>query len=123
MSLTFEGIVVFVADVPAAARLYEENFGLVRDWADDNHVQFALPTKGDPKGAWLLLHPVTGESSPQYLGSFSVEDVDASIARLQAAGFAVTQQPTDQPWGVREASVTDPDGNGLTLTTPVAGSN
>lgn len=118
MTLTFDGLVVFVADVPSAARVYEEALGLVRDWSDDNHVQFQLPTKDNPQGAWLLLHPVTGQSSPQHLGTFSVDDVDAVVARLQDAGFTVTQQPEDQPWGVREASVTDPDGNGLTLTTP-----
>lgn len=116
MTLTFEGIVVFVTDVQASARLYEETLGLVRDWADDNHVQFRLPTKDNPQGAWLLLHPTTGQSSAQHLGSFSVEDVDAVVAGLRDAGFSVTQEPADMPWGVREASVTDPDGNGLTLT-------
>lgn len=119
MTLSFDGIVVFVSDVQASARLYQETFGLVRDWADDDHVQFQLPTKGDPQGAWLLLHPATGQSSAQHLGSFAVDDVDAVVARLRQAGFAVSQEPQDQSWGVREASVSDPDGNGLTLTTPL----
>lgn len=122
MTFTFDGIVAFVTDVPASATLYEEALGLVRDWADDDHVQFRLPTKGDPEGAWLLLHPVTDQNrGGRYLGNFSVEDVDAMVARLQDAGFTVTQQPADQPWGVREAGVADPDGNGLTLSAPFAG--
>lgn len=121
MTLTFDGLVVFVADVRASAQLYEKSLGLVQDWADDNHVQFRLATKGNPQGAWLLLHPVTDGSSPQHLGSFVVDDVDGLVAQLRDGGFAVTQEPADQPWGVREASVTDPDGNGLTLTTPIAG--
>jgi predicted enzyme related to lactoylglutathione lyase len=124
MTLTFDGIVVFVADVTKSAQLYEEAFGLVREWADDNHVQFRLPTKGDAGGAWLLLHPVTQQSAPgrsdAYLGNFAVDDVDAAVSRLRSLGFTVTQEPADQPWGVREASVTDPDGNGLTLASPVS---
>ena len=120
--LTFDGLIAFVADVQAAAKLYEEVFGLTRDWGDDDHVQFKLPTKGNPEGAWLLLHPTTDQPQPQYLGYFAVADVDAAATRLQEAGFTITEQPNDAPWGVRVASVADPDGNGLTLTAPLAGS-
>jgi predicted enzyme related to lactoylglutathione lyase len=120
MTFRFDGIIAFVSDIGAAARTYAEALGLEQDWADDQHVQFHLPTKGDPKGAWLLLHPATETSGPQYLGYFGVDDVDATTARLRAAGFAVTEEPNDAPWGVRIASVTDPDGNGMTLTAPLA---
>jgi uncharacterized glyoxalase superfamily protein PhnB len=66
-----------------------------------------------------LLHPATdGGNPPQALGTFAVDDVDGVINRLREAGFTITQEPTDQPWGVREASVDDLDGHGLTLTTP-----
>ncbi|WP_195909158.1 VOC family protein [Microlunatus sp. Gsoil 973] len=121
MRLTFDGIVVFVADVRTSARVYEEALGLVREWADDDHVQFRLPTKGHPGGAWLLLHPATEQSAPgQYLGNFVVDDVDAAVSRLRTFGFKVTQEPADAPWGVREASVSDADGNGMTLAAPLA---
>ena len=121
MTITFDGNIAFVADVQAAAKCYEDGLGLVRDWADDNHVQFKLPTKGNAEGAWLLLHRTSEESKPQYLGYFTVEDVDATVSRLEETGFTITQQPSDAPWGVREASVSDPDGNGLTLNSPLAG--
>ncbi|HWS37417.1 MAG TPA: glyoxalase superfamily protein [Actinoplanes sp.] len=39
------------------------------------------------------------------------EDCDAGIARLRDAGVPVVQEPVDQPWGERSATVTDPDGN------------
>lgn len=120
MSITFDGNIVFVADVQASAKLYEGGLGLVREWADDNHVQFKLPTKGNMEGAWLLLHPTSVESKPQYLGYFAVEDVDATVTRLQKTGFTITEQPSDAPWGVRQATVTDPDGNGLTLNAPLS---
>jgi lactoylglutathione lyase len=118
-AMRFDGQVIFCADVAASARFYEQGLDLTLDWADDQHIQFRLPTKGDPEGAWLLLHPATdGGNPPQSLGTFVVDDVDGVINRLREAGFTITQEPTDQPWGVREASVDDLDGNGLTLTTP-----
>lgn len=40
-----------------------------------------------------------------------VDDCDAAIQRLRAAGAQVTEQPADQPWGERMATVADPDGN------------
>jgi uncharacterized glyoxalase superfamily protein PhnB len=40
-----------------------------------------------------------------------VDDCDAVVASLRAAGVRVTEEPTDQPWGERVARVLDPDGN------------
>ncbi len=45
-----------------------------------------------------------------------VDDVDATVERLRAAGVPVLLEPTDQPWGERVAYVADPDGNLLMLT-------
>jgi len=38
-------------------------------------------------------------------------DCDAAVDKLRGAGVPVLQEPTDQPWGERMATVTDPDGN------------
>ena len=43
-------------------------------------------------------------------------DLDAAVARLRAAGHPVAD-PVAQPWGWREARVTDPAGNALCLYT------
>jgi uncharacterized glyoxalase superfamily protein PhnB len=40
-----------------------------------------------------------------------VDDVDAAVARLAAAGAPIVGQPEDQPWGERVARMRDPDGN------------
>jgi uncharacterized glyoxalase superfamily protein PhnB len=121
MSITFDGFVVFASDFAASAAVYENDLGLARAGSDDDHIAFQLPTKGDPKGAWLLLHPVTdGREPPQTLGSFTVDDVDALVERLRAAGHRITEEPHDEPWGVRQAGVADPDGYGLVLTAPLA---
>jgi catechol 2,3-dioxygenase-like lactoylglutathione lyase family enzyme len=38
-------------------------------------------------------------------------DLDSTFARLQAGGAEVVQEPTKQPYGVRDCAVRDPAGN------------
>jgi len=42
---------------------------------------------------------------------FHTDDLDATFARLHAAGAEIVQEPTDQPWGARDGAVRDPSGN------------
>jgi catechol 2,3-dioxygenase-like lactoylglutathione lyase family enzyme len=37
-------------------------------------------------------------------------DLDGTFARLQASGADVVQEPTEQPWGVRDCAFRDPAG-------------
>ncbi len=46
----------------------------------------------------------------------TVEDVDASVERLQAQGVQFLTDPRDFPgWGIRSAYLRDPDGNLIEL--------
>jgi len=45
----------------------------------------------------------------------TTQDVDAIAKRIQAAGGALDQEPRDQPWGMRDFSLTDPDGYKITI--------
>ena len=38
-------------------------------------------------------------------------DLDATFERLQAGDAEVVQEPTDQPYGIRDCSLRDPSGN------------
>ena len=38
-------------------------------------------------------------------------DLDGAFERVQAADAEVIQEPTDQPWGVRDCAFRDPAGN------------
>ena len=42
-------------------------------------------------------------------------DVDGTFERLQAKGAEVVQEPTDQPYGVRDCAFRDPAGNMLRI--------
>jgi catechol 2,3-dioxygenase-like lactoylglutathione lyase family enzyme len=38
-------------------------------------------------------------------------DLDAAFARLEASGAEVVQEPTEQPYGIRDCAFRDPAGN------------
>ncbi|MGW5738549.1 MULTISPECIES: VOC family protein [Streptomyces] len=42
-------------------------------------------------------------------------DLDATFARLRAQGAEIVQEPTEQPYGVRDCAVRDPAGNLLRI--------
>jgi predicted enzyme related to lactoylglutathione lyase len=41
----------------------------------------------------------------------ATEDLDGTFERLQAGGADVVQEPTEQPYGVRDCAFRDPAGN------------
>jgi uncharacterized glyoxalase superfamily protein PhnB len=43
--------------------------------------------------------------------TLATDDLDGTFARLQAGGAEVVQEPTDQPYGVRDCAFRDPAGN------------
>jgi uncharacterized glyoxalase superfamily protein PhnB/DNA-binding transcriptional MerR regulator len=75
----------------------------------------------------IRLHP-PGEDykSPRLLGATTgmsvivVDDVDAHHPRTAAAGADVVAEPTDQPYGVREYGVRDPEGHLWYFDTPLS---
>jgi catechol 2,3-dioxygenase-like lactoylglutathione lyase family enzyme len=49
-----------------------------------------------------------GSGTPVPDLSVEVDDVDAALDRVKAAGFAIEYGPVDEPWGVRRFFVRDP---------------
>ena len=47
--------------------------------------------------------------------NLATTDLDGTFERLQAGDADVVQEPTDQPYGVRDCSVRDPAGNLLRI--------
>jgi len=43
------------------------------------------------------------------------QDVDRLAERIKANGGTLTQEPQDQPWGMRDLAVEDPDGFKITI--------
>ena len=43
--------------------------------------------------------------------TLATADLDGAFARLEASGAEVVQEPTEQPYGVRDCAIRDPAGN------------
>ncbi len=47
--------------------------------------------------------------------NLATKDLDATFEKLQAGDVEVVQEPTDQPYGIRDAALRDPAGNLIRL--------
>ncbi|GHG70863.1 VOC family protein [Comamonas sp. JC664] len=47
---------------------------------------------------------------------FSSSNLDATFEKLRAARADIVQEPTNQPWGVRDCAVRDPAGNMIRIS-------
>ncbi len=47
--------------------------------------------------------------------NLATKDLDSTFERLQAGDVDIVQEPTDQPYGVRDAALRDPAGNLIRL--------
>ena len=77
----------------------------------DNGVTLALYGREDlAKDAKTMLDPATRPFSLGHLAS-SAEEVDAVLAKAEAAGATLTEEPHERPWGVYSGYFQDPDGH------------
>src|ERR687891_166081 len=81
----------------------------------------------DQPGTSIVLHPpgsdpgITDDerrtiaemmAKGTYAGiNLATADLDGTFEQLQASDAEVVQEPTDQPWGVRDCALRDPAGN------------
>jgi hydroxymethylpyrimidine/phosphomethylpyrimidine kinase len=68
-----------------------------------------------PGGATLSIHVDLEVRPGDAIVFFESAELDAWVARLQAAGMAFDTPPTDESWGWRQARLRDPAGNRLCL--------
>lgn len=47
--------------------------------------------------------------------AFTVDDVDAEFERLKKLGIKIAEPPTLRPWGAKNMTFNDPDGNSITF--------
>lgn len=111
----FSGLVVFCSDTEKSAAFYEGLLGFTRA-ATYEDIELTMPV-GDAATASMLLHH-GADPTGHYLGIFEVDDVDATVEQIRAAGYEILREPVDEPWGVRMAGVGAPDGYSLDLVTP-----
>ncbi|WP_308127935.1 VOC family protein [Modestobacter italicus] len=87
---------------------------------DDGDPPFFLSLRiGD--SALGLIREAEPPAGNRVLLGIDVADVDALLDAVRSHGGSVTGGPTDMPWGMRVAHVSDPDGNPINLQCPVEG--
>jgi uncharacterized glyoxalase superfamily protein PhnB len=114
MEVLASRVLVHPTDFSRSYRYYAETLGLhiFREWGSGT-TRGAVFFLG---GGLLELSGRDPAPAPGKVGLWlQVRDVDAEHARLAAAGAEVIEVPVDQPWGLREARVADPDGLVLVL--------
>jgi len=72
------------------------------------HPPTALPGLTDDERRTILELMAKGS----YFGvNLATPDLDQTFAKLAAAGAEIVEEPTEQPYGVRDGAVRDPAGN------------
>lgn len=111
-------ITLFVEDLGAAKRFYQEVFGLPIHFEDDDSVVFdfgnTIVNLLKVDAAHELIEPAV--VADRDVGSrlqltIQVADVDATCAALAVRGVVLLNGPMDRPWGVRTAAFADPAGH------------
>lgn len=106
------------ADAAGAFAFYAELFGWTRDrafpmGAMGEYQLFA--TGAEPVGG-MMTNP--GATKPGWLYYVGVDDIDAAVERLVAAGGRITHGPTEVPGGAFVVQATDPQGIAFALVGP-----
>jgi len=102
------------------ARWYHENLGVTMTPANYNDTpwqQQAGPTVFQP---FPVQTDYFGDTSRMWMVNFRVDDLDAIVSQLRAAGVQVTIDPETYPNG-RFARLHDPEGNPIELWEPEDG--
>jgi len=117
---------IIVKNAAAAMGFYEKSFGAKEEYrltGPEGQIGHAELTIGagrlmlaDESAAFGALSPPSVGGTPVKLHLY-VDDVDATIARAQAAGATVLRPPQDQFYGDRSGMIADPFGHQWFLNT------
>jgi catechol 2,3-dioxygenase-like lactoylglutathione lyase family enzyme len=128
MDLTIHASFLPHADPDASLAFYRDVLGFeVRNDVGFNGLRWITVGPAGQPGTSIVLYPPSGdpgvtEAERQTVaemmakGTYAVvllatADVDGTFARLQGHDAEVVQEPTDQPYGVRDCAFRDPAGN------------
>jgi catechol 2,3-dioxygenase-like lactoylglutathione lyase family enzyme len=125
MTVTLASTFISVQDPEVALGFYRDALGLeVRlDVSNEGFRWITVGAPGQDVGI-VLSQPHGGRSQAEgdallalvtkgalQAAIFRTDDLDATFERVRASGAEVLEEPTDQPWGVRDCAVRDPSGN------------
>jgi predicted enzyme related to lactoylglutathione lyase len=138
MDLTVSHCFLYASDQDRSLAFYRDLLGLqvTNDVQFDQMRWLSLSSRSQP-GLEIVLE--TPDANPDisasdaaamadllakgYLNTviFKTENCDALFERVSASGAEVTQEPIDQPYGVRDCAFRDPAGNQVRFSQVLAG--
>ena len=115
-------------DPDASLAFYRDILGFeVRNDVEYGGMHWITVGPANQPGTSIVLHPPAADpgitdderrtiaemmAKGTYAGiNLATPDLDGTFEQLQARDADVVQEPTDQPWGVRDCAVRDPAGN------------
>ena len=115
-------------DPKASVAFYRDTLGFeVRNDVEYNGMHWITVGPADQPGTSIVLHPPAADpgitdderrtiAEMMAKGTYAsinlgTHDLDGAFERLQAGDAEVVQEPTDQPYGVRDCAFRDPAGN------------
>ena len=125
MTISLARCFLQVNDPDSALEFYRDALGLAvrNDVAKESLRWITVGAPGQPDVELVLTNflngsPADAETIAALVAKgamngvhFHADDLDATFAQLRDAGAEIVQEPTDQPWGVRDGAVRDPSGN------------
>lgn len=103
--------VLHVRDAATSADWYCGCLGFEREWEHRFEPELPLFVSLRRGELRLFLSEHRGDGGHGCETYLYVDDLLAFHAQAAAAGAHITQPPRDEPWGVREMRLTDPDGH------------
>jgi catechol 2,3-dioxygenase-like lactoylglutathione lyase family enzyme len=128
MDITIHSSFLPHTDPDASVAFYRDTLGFeVRMDVEYGGMHWITVGPAGQPGTSIVLHPpgadpgITDEerntiaemmAKGTYAGiNLATADLDGAFERVQAGGAEVAQEPTEQPYGVRDCAVRDPAGN------------
>ncbi|HEY2765816.1 MAG TPA: VOC family protein [Pseudonocardiaceae bacterium] len=128
MDITIHSTFLPHDDPAASLTFYRDTLGFeVRNDVGYGGRRWVTVGPADQPGTSIVLHPPAADpgitdderrtiAEMMAKGTYAIitlatKDLDGTFARLQAGGAEVVQEPTEQPYGVRDCAFRDPAGN------------
>lgn len=115
MKVTATGVSLNVDDVPASTAFLVEHFGFAVEMSADGFASLRREDVGANvvflrRGLDTLPADQRDDHAQGLILALTVDDLEGELARLRAAGVAITMPLTVEEWGERAFQVRDPNG-------------
>ncbi len=128
--VTLSNILFYVEDLEKTLLFFEEAFGVETAFIDESGVYAQLDTGTTALGFVDLEFAKSNlgkdvtkfdKAKPPFAMeiAFAVKDVDATFKQAVKAGAIVVSEPSNKPWGQRDAYVQDPNGILIEICSPM----